>query len=257
MPGKEFILEIEHISKTYPGARALEDISLGLHSGEILALTGEKKAGKSTLACILAGLVSPDPGGLMSLGRILYTPRSMTEAQERGVAILQQEFNLCANLDVTANVFLGHEMSVGGKAGILSLKEMEARTQALLNRFNAHFTCRTIVDQLSLAQQQLVGIIKTLSFDSQLIILDEPTLALPDDQVQVLFELMREHKQKGCAIIFISSRLEEIFLVADRIAILREGKLASLVKCSETSPAQVMTLIMGRPNPGFPSRVSP
>src|ERR1700760_4731451 len=173
----ETLLELAGISKTYPGVRALDEVSLSVHRGEVLGLIGENGAGKSTLMRVLGGVIAPSEG-VIRIGGNDYTQMTVSEATRAGIAFVHQELNLFENLDVAANVFIGREKLAGGPLKLVDNAEMRARVTPLLERLGADFTPSTLVDDLSIAERQMVEIAKALSIDARVIIMDEPTSSL-------------------------------------------------------------------------------
>lgn len=239
---QEYIVEMEHIYKTFPGVKALDDVSLNLKAGEVLALLGENGAGKSTLVKILSGVYTPGSGSINILGQKVdnLTPK---KAQEMGVAIIHQELNMCPHLTVAENIFLGREMS---QKGILSSREMNRRAKAILEKLNIDISPDTIVGDLAVSKQQMVEIAKALSINSKILIMDEPTSALTSKEIDDLFKIIRKLKSEGCGIIYISHRLEELQHIADRVMIMRDGKHIITKNFSDITMPEIITYMVGR-----------
>ena len=224
------LLEVKGISKAFPGVQALKDVDFEVYPGEVVALIGENGAGKSTLIKILSGAYRSD-AGTMRLGGEPFDPKDPRHAQQQGIAVIYQEFNLTPNQDVATNIFLGREPDASGPLRLLSVvsrSKMERETRRLLETLGANFSPRALVQNLSVAEQQMVEIAKALSMDARVIIMDEPTSALGDDEVRVLFELVGRLRERGLGIIFISHRLDEVFTIADRIAMIYQGQVRLL-----------------------------
>src|SRR6202012_1482701 len=205
----ETLLELSGISKTYPGVRALDDVNLCVYRGEVLGLIGENGAGKSTLMRVLAGGIAPSGGG----GRLDRNDRPrmpVSEAPRAGIAFVHQELTLFENLDVAANVFIGREKLVGGPLKLVDNAEMRARVAPLLQRLGADFTPDTPVEDLSIAQRQMVEIAKAFSIDARVIIMAEPTSSLTLSETERLLEVIADLKAHGISVIYISHRLGEI-----------------------------------------------
>ena len=219
---KKPIFVLEEITKDFPGVRALDKVSFEVNSGEVHALVGENGAGKSTLVKILAGLYKPDQGIMYYQGDRIEAagPRQM---REFGISVIYQELNLCHNLSVAANIFLGRERVKFG-AGIVDEGALRSESRKYLEMLDADIDPSTLVSRLSIAEQQLVEIAKALSYESQVIIMDEPTASLTLHEVDKLFDVTRQLKADGKAIVFISHRLEEISDIADTVTVLRDGK---------------------------------
>jgi ribose transport system ATP-binding protein len=238
----EYIVEIEHVNKTFPGVKALDDVSFNLKSGEVLALLGENGAGKSTLMKILSGVYTADSGEIRIFGEKVreLTPK---KAQEMGVAIIHQELNLCAHLSVAENIFLGREII---RSGILSNKEMNKKAKAILDRLNIDISPDTIVGNLAVSKQQMVEIAKALSINSKILIMDEPTSALTSKEIDDLFEIIRKLRAEGCGIVYISHRLEELQHIADRVMIMRDGRYITTMNYADTTMQEIIANMVGR-----------
>ncbi len=236
------LLRMEGIDKHFPGVHALKSVSLEVYPGECLGLVGENGAGKSTLMKILSGVYAPDAGVLAMAGAPirLADPR---QAQKLGIAIIYQEFNLCPNLSVESNVFIGREPS---GAGFIRAKVLHRQTQALLNQLGVRLNPRAIVHDLSVAEQQMVEIAKALSLNARLVIMDEPTSALTETEVDALLRIIRALKERGLAVIYISHRLDEVLAICDRITVLRDGQNAGELTVAEATPEKIVRLMVGR-----------
>ena len=241
----ETLLELSGISKTYPGVRALDDVNLRLHRGEVLGLIGENGAGKSTLMRVLAGVVAPS-AGMIRIGGTDHARMTVSEATHAGIAFVHQELNLFDNLDVAANVFIGREKLAGGPLKLVDNAEMRARVTPLLERLGADFTPNTLVDNLSIAERQMVEIAKALSIDARVIIMDEPTSSLTISETERLLEVIADLKAHGISVIYISHRLGEIMSCADRVVVLRDGRTVGELARDELSHAAMIRLMIGR-----------
>ena len=217
---QETIVELAHISKLFPGVKALDDVSFNLRSGEVMALLGENGAGKSTLMKILSGVYTRDEGEVTIFGQQIgdLTPK---KAQELGVAIIHQELNMCQHLTVAENIFLGREKT---HAGVLSSKQMNEQAAAVLGRMNIQIDPETVVGDLAVSKQQMVEIAKALSTNARILIMDEPTSALTSKEIDDLFVIIHKLRDEGCGIVYISHRLEELQHIVDRVTIMRDGK---------------------------------
>uniref|UniRef100_A0A7C3MHK5 Sugar ABC transporter ATP-binding protein n=1 Tax=Dictyoglomus thermophilum TaxID=14 RepID=A0A7C3MHK5_DICTH len=245
----EPILRMEGISKTFPGVQALDRVDFEAYSGEVMALVGENGAGKSTLMKILSGAYRKDAGRIYVDGKRVEI-QDPYHAQLLGISTIYQELNVTPNQTVAQNIFLGREIKrkgILGKLGFVDKKEMEKRAKEILDRVGANIDPKELVKNLSVAQRQMVEIAKALSLDAKIIIMDEPTSALGPEEVEKLFEIIRQLKEHGIAIIFISHRLEEIFKIADRITILRDGKMVGLMSRDEATFDKVIYLMVNRP----------
>src|ERR1041385_5348432 len=217
------LLEMRGIGKRFPGVVALDNVSLEVGKGEVVALCGENGAGKSTLMKILGGVYQSDAGEIFIDGRAVAI-NHVTDAMKLGVAFIHQELNVLDNLDVAANVFLGREPRLG--FGLIDLKKIHADTEPYLKRLGLNISGRTRLDKLSIAQQQMVEIAKALSLNARIIIMDEPTSSLTISETERLLKLVCELSEQGVSIIYISHRLGEIQHCADRVIVLRDGKNA-------------------------------
>jgi ribose transport system ATP-binding protein len=237
-------IEVQHISKRFPGVMALDDVSLQFFPGETHAVVGENGAGKSTLMKIMSGAYTPDSGTIYLGGEkvTFYHPR---EAQEKGVSIIYQEFNLLPERTVANNIFLGREPS---NLGTLEIRKMNEQAVDVLKELGVEkmISPTALVSSLSVAEQQLVEIAKAISFKAKVLIMDEPTAALTYTEVDLLNSLVSRLKQKGMSIIFISHRLREVFDISEKITILKDGKFIKTVNKQNVTPEEVVFLMVGR-----------
>jgi len=242
------LLEVRGVSKAFPGVQALENVDFEAYPGEVVALLGENGAGKSTLMKILSGVYHMDSGQIRLRGQPTV-PRDPHHAQQLGIAIIYQEFNLTPNQSVATNIFLGREPYVPGFFGtarIVDYQRMRREAAALLAQVGARFSPDALVRDLSVAQQQMVEIAKALAVKAEIIIMDEPTSALGPEEVTVLFDIVHRLKSQGLAVIFITHRLEEVFRVADRIVVLRDGRRVGAMPISQASTEAIISLMVGR-----------
>jgi len=237
------VLRLEGIVKTFPGVRALDDVSFTVMPGEVHALMGENGAGKSTLMKVLGGIYAPDAGRIY----IAEEPTEMTSpihAKARGVVFIHQELSLADELTVAENIFLGE---LPRKSfGRVDWQTLFAETDAILKTLNVGFNARTRVGDLSIANQQMVEIARALTVDPRAVIFDEPTASLTDAEKSVLFEVIADLKSRGVGIIYISHRMEEIFKITDRISVLRDGQYRGTLNTAETDEEKVTQLMIGR-----------
>jgi len=238
----EYIVELKHVNKSFPGVKALDDVSFNLKSGEVMALLGENGAGKSTLMKILSGAYSRDSGEIKIFDQEVgdLTPKT---AQELGVAIIHQELNMCSHLSVAENIFLGRERI---HSRILSNKLMNKEAKAILDRLNINIDPTSIVGDLAVSKQQMVEIAKALSINAKILIMDEPTSALTSNEIDDLFIIIRKLKAEGCGIVYISHRFEELQHIVDRVTIMRDGKYIKTVNFSETTMSEIIAYMIGR-----------
>src|SRR5436305_8000918 len=209
-----YLLEARDVSRAFPGVQALDRVSLTLRRGEVLAVVGENGAGKSTLMKILAGVERLDSGSVLLDGRPLRLG-GVDEAQRLGIVLIHQELNLAENLDVAGNVFLGREPRRGGPLGLID-KRIYPEAEAITRRLGLDCSARTPVSRLSIGQQQLVEIGRALSLRSRVLIMDEPTSSLTQHETDRLFDVIRDLKQSGLSVLYISHRLMEVDEIADR-----------------------------------------
>lgn len=237
-------LEMKNITKTYPGVRALDNVSFDVMKGEVHALCGENGAGKSTLMKILAGAQSMDSGEIIINGEQVHvtTPQ---KAMDLGVSIIYQEFNLVPYLNAAENIFLGREPKAT-VPGFIDFGKMYGEAQSVIDQLGVDLNVRTPVNSLSIAQQQMVEIGKATSRKATIIAMDEPSATLTGHELQALFELIRALKAKGVSIIYISHRLEEIFEIADRITVMRDGKYVGTKPIAETNREDLIKMMVGR-----------
>jgi ribose transport system ATP-binding protein len=241
----EPFLELVDISKIYPGVVALDHVSFAVAPGEVIALVGENGAGKSTLMKVLGGVVEPS-GGVIRVDGVARRKLDVTDAIEAGIAFVHQELNLFDNLDVAANIFIGREPVYGGPLKLVDRKRLHAKVRPLLERLAVDFAPDTPLAELSLAQRQLVEIIKALSLDARLVIMDEPTSSLTLTETDRLMRVIAGLKAEGVSIIFITHRLNEVEQCADRAMVLRDGHMVGALARSELTPAAMIRLMIGR-----------
>jgi ribose transport system ATP-binding protein len=241
----EPFLELVDISKTYPGVVALDHVDLSVSPGEVIALIGENGAGKSTLMRVLGGVVEPS-GGFIRLDGAERRALSVADAIKAGIAFVHQELNLFDNLDVAGNVYIGREPVYGGPLKLIDRKRLHAQVRPLLDRLGADFEPDAPLAEMSLAQRQLVEIIKALSLEARLVIMDEPTSSLTLAETDRLMRVITGLKADGVSIIFITHRLNEVMQCADRAVVLRDGRVVGALSRAELTPAAMIRLMIGR-----------
>ena len=239
------ILEMTGISKRFPGVMALDSVALGVGRGEVMALVGENGAGKSTLMKILAGIHQPDSGVLRIAGESVSI-RTPQDAARLGIGIIHQELEVIDSLDVAGNVFLGREPSWGGFLRLLDRRKIEKDTAVHLRRVGLDISPATPLHRLSTAQHQMVEIARALSQNARLLIMDEPTSSLTPSESGRLFDVVRDLKRNGVSIVYISHRLQEVEVLADRVTVLRDGRNAGELAASEIQRDRMVRLMVGR-----------
>ena len=238
----EPLLEVQGISKSFPGVRALQDVQFRLDAGEVLVLVGENGAGKSTLMKILSGIYEKDAGTIRIDGREVEIA-GPAEAQQLGISIIHQEMNLMPDLTVAQNIFLGREPRRGP---MLDEKALNRSTAQLLADLGIPLDPKRRVADLTVAAQQMVEIAKALSFDARVLIMDEPTSALTDTEVETLFGLIDSLRASGTGIVYISHRMEELRRLADRVTVLRDGQYIGSLERSEIDVPTIIEMMVGR-----------
>jgi len=236
------ILRLTGISKQFPGVRALEGVDFHLFAGEVHALMGENGAGKSTLINIISGLLQPTSGQILVGGQEVVFSNTL-RAQKAGISTITQEFNLVPQLTVAENIFLGREPK--RRFGLLNWPEIRRRASEVLEELRLKVPLQQRVSYLSVGDRQLVEIAKALSMDFRIITMDEPTAALNATEVARLFEIIERLKQRGIAVLYVSHRLREIFQIADRVTVLRDGKKVDTRRLAEVSEDDVVTMMLG------------
>lgn len=237
------IIRLDHVTKRFGGIVAVNDVSLGISPGEIHAVVGENGAGKSTIMKMLAGVHRPDGGSLVLRGKPVVISDPL-HARRLGVSIVFQELNLFPHLTVAANIFANREATIG--PGLLNQRQMVAATRRVLQAMGVSLDPHAKVGGLSVAEKQLVEIARTLDQQSDIIIMDEPNSALSAAETERLFELLRRLRDRGLTIIYVSHRLEEVFSIADRISVIRDGRYQGTWPIAETSIPEVISRMIGR-----------
>jgi ribose transport system ATP-binding protein len=238
----EAIVELQGVTKRFPGVLALDRIDLGIRRGEVHVLVGQNGAGKSTLVKLLCGLYPPDQGRILLEGRP-YAPRSALAAIRAGIRVVYQEFNLLPYLTVAENVFF---QRLPRRAGLVDFKRLHADAEALLREVGLDISPGTRVETLGVAQMQLLEIAKALSTKNKVLILDEPTATLSPPEIHRLFEIIARLKARAVTILYISHRLQEVFEVGDRITVLRNGRKVETLAARDASIPQIVRLMVGK-----------
>lgn len=242
MADYDYIVELQNVSKNFPGVKALDNVSINLKAGEVLALLGENGAGKSTLMKVLSGVYEKDSGTIKAFGEVVenLTPK---KAQDLGIAIIHQELNMCSHLTVAENIFLGREIV---RNGILAQREMNTQAKKILDNLSLDIDPETIVGTLAVSKQQMVEIAKALSTNAKVLIMDEPTSALTAKEIEELFKIIRKLRDEGHGIVYISHRLEELQHIVDRVTILRDGQFIKTMDFKDTDIREIISLMVGR-----------
>lgn len=238
------VVEMNGIVKNYPGVKALDGVDFSVLPGEVHALVGENGAGKSTLIKILAGAEARDAGSIAVDGRAAHIT-SPQESMRLGISVIYQEFNLVPYMNATENIFLGREPA-SAVPGVIDFRRMYADAERVIDELGVGLDVRSPVNHLSVAQQQMVEIAKATSRRSRLIAMDEPSATLTEHELANLFSLIRRLKNEGVSIVYISHRLEEIFEIADRVTVLRDGRLVATKSIAETDRDDIIRMMVGR-----------
>lgn len=236
------LLELKNVSKSFPGVKALDKVSFDLKAGEVHALLGENGAGKSTLMKIISGIYKRDEGSYKVDGKEIHSINPKI-AQDLGIAIIHQELNMCQDLTVAENMFLGREET---KFGFLRKKVINERAKVVLDQLKIDISPNMLLRKLSISKQQMVEIAKALSTEARILIMDEPTSALTEKECVELFRIINELKKNGCAIVYISHRLEELIEITDRVSIFRDGKYIITKLFNETNLDEIISYMIGR-----------
>lgn len=237
---KEIVLSMRNISKTFPGVRALHNVDFTLNKGEIHALMGENGAGKSTLIKVLTGVHSKDSGQIYIEGKEI-TIKSPSDAQNLGISTVYQEITLCPNLTVAENMFIGRD-----KYSFVNWRSMKKKTAEILTKLNIPARATQQLSTCSLAVQQMVAIARAVDMDCKVLILDEPTSSLDEEEVNKLFSLMRDLKSRGVGIIFITHFLEQVYQICDRITVLRNGEFVGEYEIKDLPRLKLISKMMGK-----------
>lgn len=246
------LLLLKDITKTYPGVIALNNVSLNVREGEVHALIGENGAGKSTLIKVITGAIEPDFGTIQFEDEA-YEHMTPAISKKLGIEAIYQEFNLAPSLSVAENIFIGAKVN---KGFVVDFKKLYKEAEAVLDHFHVNINPKAKVKELSVAYMQLVEIAKAVAREAKLLIMDEPTAPLTDDEVKNLFDLIGELKKRGVSIIYISHRLDELFQVSDRVTVMRDGEVIVTKDTQEMSKQELIYHMVGRElKETYPSRV--
>lgn len=242
MVSEQYLLEMKGICKSFPGVKALENVSLQLRSGEVHALLGENGAGKSTLIKVLGGIYHAEEGEILIDGQKV-TIDGVVAARHAGISIVHQELVMVPDMTVAENIFLGREP--GTKLNV-NHRQMVKEAQKLLDAYDMHINAGTLVGRLTIAQQQMVEIVKAISFNARILVLDEPTSSISDKEVGFLFNTMRNLTKAGVGIIYISHKMSELAEICDRVTVMRDGQTVGTKVVKETTTDDLIALMVGR-----------
>jgi ribose transport system ATP-binding protein len=237
------VVTMKGISKRFPGVQALDHVDFEVYQGEVHALVGENGAGKSTLMKILSGIYAKDEGQIILDGQVVEL-RNPAEAQQHGIGVIYQEFDLAPNLTVTENIMLCREPA--SRLGWINQRECHRRAQEGLDALGIHIDLNAMVSQLKVGERQMVAIVKALSLNARIIVMDEPTSALGEHEIDLLFQIIKNLKSQNVSVVYISHRLEEIGRIADRVTVLRDGRLVGSIGVAEASTDQIVSMMVGR-----------
>lgn len=240
----EYAVSMQHVHKTFPGVKALDDVQFFLKPGEVMALLGENGAGKSTLMKILSGVYSRDAGEIEIFGQRVEGDLNTRSAQALGIAMIHQELNMCRHLTVSGNMFLGHEITKGGR---LDTSEMNRQAVQQLAKLGIHdLSPDAVIGDLTVGRQQMVEIAKALLMEARILIMDEPSSALSNAEITEMFRIVRELRSQGCAIVYISHRLQELHHIVDRVTIMRDGHYIADGRFEDFTMDQIISGMVGR-----------
>lgn len=250
----EKLLELKHISKRFSGVSALEDVSIDIYEGEVLTLVGENGAGKSTLIKMITGAYEPTSGEIWFEGKKIEN-NSPAKSKALGIGVIYQELNMMPSLTVAENIFFGKELK---KGIVLKTREMVEKSREIIRELGADIDPAKKVSQLSIAEQQIIEIVKAVSEDIKLLIMDEPSAPLTDSEVEKMFDIVERLRKRNVAILYISHKLEEVFRISERTVILRDGKHVITVPTSEIDRSALIKYMVGRElGQEYPARTTP
>jgi len=241
----EIVLRATGISKQFPGTRALSGVNFDIRRGEVVALVGENGAGKSTFVNIIGGVLQPDGGSLELFGKTVVH-NSPREARTAGIGFVHQELSNCLHMTIAENVFVGRLEQFKGRLGLTDYRRLNKETEKHLQMFNSRIRPEQRIRELKIADQQIVEIIKSLSIKCRILIFDEPTSSLNEAETSRLFNLIKDLKERGISIIYISHRMEEVFQLSDRITVFRDGCYIDTLETRKTTPEEVVNKMVGR-----------
>lgn len=238
------LLELEHVSKTFPGVKALSDVHFDIYPGEVHALVGENGAGKSTFIKVISGAHQPDAGSLIRINGEEVTIKNVTDSMAKGIAVIYQDISLFGNLTVAENIVINQLL--GEKKKRMNWPMIKRRAREALKTLHSDINPMDLLENLSVAKQQVVAIAGAIAQDAKLVIMDEPTSTLSKSEIESLYAIIDHLKSKGVAVIFISHKMDELFRVSDRFTVLRDGQYIATMKKEDTTPKQLISLMVGR-----------
>ncbi len=244
MENASVALQMEGITKTFPGVKALDNVNFEVRKGEVHVLLGENGAGKSTLMKVLSGVYKKDSGEILIDGEKVEIV-GVRDAQKLGISIIHQELNMLLERTVAQNIYLGREPVKNKYLKNVDIDKMRRDSLELMKKLNLEFSPNTVVKKLSIAQQQMVEVVKALSIQTKILIMDEPTSSLTQREIDTLFSIIANLKAQGISIIYISHRMEEIFRVGDRVTVMRDGKYVGTVPVKETTMDDLVSMMVG------------
>lgn len=245
MTGQQPLLSVNQVCKNFPGVKALQNVDFWVYPGEVHALIGENGAGKSTLMKIILGSYSMSSGSMTFKGEP-YAPASPHDALQKGISMIHQEISLVPTFSVTDNIWIGRESRFSGCPGTYNRKAQRKAAQDILDQLGLNINPDTEVSRLSVAEMQMVEIARAVSYDSDIVIMDEPTSALTNAEIDKLYEIITDLKRKGKSVIFISHKLEEIFRICDSVTVFRDGQFVARHPIGEINQSQLVAMMVGR-----------
>ena len=243
--GSEYRLQMKGVTKQFPGVLALDNVDLEVKAGEVLALIGENGAGKSTMMKILSGALVNDQGEIYLDGELVPPEKNARERLDMGIAIIYQELNYLDEMTIAENLFMG-ELPVKGALKTVDYKKLKQQAQELLKRFDLPYDPFTKVGNLTTAEKQMIEILRAVSKDVKVLVMDEPTSSLSETEVQELYGFIKDLASRGVAIIYISHKLDEVFAVTDKIQVMRDGKRVGYLNTKDTTEEELVELMVGR-----------
>ena len=242
---KDYILSLKGITKVFPGVKALDDVTIHVERGTIHGLVGENGAGKSTLIKVLAGIYQPEQGEVVLEGKVQKFPTPIA-ARKAGISVVHQEIKLSETLSVAENMFLGNIMEVGGKIKTVDWKGMRKRAQEIVDDLGMDIDINAQVSSLTVAKKQIVEIMHAINNNAQVLIMDEPSAVLTDRELEVMFRIVKQLREKGITIIYISHRLDEVFDLCDNVSVLRDGQHIDTLPIHEITRQGLINMMVGR-----------